>query len=105
LLEAVVITVAGGVILAALGFGARWARRRIDERRIWRWLRANTRDEPTRSHATVARLADGVRLPEERVLRACIASRRVFRSTGDPSLWSAWRAEPERPEPRIWFLD
>ena len=90
-----VVTVVGGAILGLLVWGAGWARGRHDRRRVYNWLRANTRNEPDESHVDTVKLAKATRLPEERVRRACMSDDRILRAPGDRELWSVWRAEPQ----------
>jgi hypothetical protein len=93
-LESVAVTVVGAVTLGALGFAWRRGTHCVDQIRVARWLFANTKDEPGESHLEVSQIAAGVRLNEDRVLRACIASKRIHRSHQSPRLWSVWREEP-----------
>lgn len=97
-----VTTVIGGIILAIiLGFSrilsGAVARLRLigDRRKVRRWLTQNTKDEPGESHATVSRISEGVGLYEERVARACFASKHILRSERSPDNWSVWRKEPQ----------
>ena len=95
MIEGILVTVVAAILFAALTFGWRLALARSDQKRVHRWLLEHTRDEPGESHVEVSTLAAGVRLPEERLIRACIASKPILRSTRDPNLWSIWRAEPQ----------
>lgn len=87
-------------LLAALVMwcGARlyklWERRR-DARKIRNWLRSNTKDEPGDTHRSTLDISAGTRLPEVRVLCACLADQQILRSQSKPDLWSIWRAEPQ----------
>lgn len=87
--------VAIAVVLAALGWIWMYARDVRDRRRVEQWMRANTVDEPGRSHVDTLTIAKGVALPEPRVLQACMTGRRIFRSTGQSGHWSVWREEPQ----------
>lgn len=66
-----------------------------DRRRVHAWLSASTKDEPGESHVDTLTIAKGVRLPEDRVRRACMTDPRVFRTTAGPELWSIWRQEKQ----------
>ena len=92
---AVVASVVSAGIVGMLWWFVAGGRGTLDRWKIRRWLRANTRDEPRESHVTTAPLAKGTRLPEDRVRRACMSDRRVYRFPGPPEQWSIWRAGPE----------
>ncbi len=70
-------------------------RRRTDAARIHAWLRANTKDEPHKSHRSAEAIADRTGIPKHRVVAACLVDKRIFQSKGDASLWSVWREERE----------
>ena len=96
-----VVTVAGGLIVALIGFlgGVAWTRRQDarDRDRVVAWLQQHTRDEPGLSHVDAKEIAKGTALPLERVVAACFSDGRIFRyqrPTGD-ELWSVWSSEPE----------
>lgn len=95
MLEAILIAIAGAVAVAILGFATHRLRGFADQVRVRRWLVANTKDGPGESHVAVSVISSGIRLPEDRVLRACIASKHVLRSQHDRTLWSVWRSEPQ----------
>ena len=85
------------MVEAALGwFGpllAQWN----DRRRVRAWLKANTRDEPGKSHLPTGAIAKGARLTEERARAACFTDppiRRFVNPDGSKT-WSVWREEPE----------
>lgn len=67
----------------------------LDRRKIYQWLRTNTRDEPQESHVTIETLAKGTRLPEDRVRGACMADPRIHYFHGQKECWSVWRKEPQ----------
>jgi hypothetical protein len=85
-------------IVSAAAVGLLWwfvarVRASVDRRKVYKWLRANTRDEPGESHVTTETVAKGTRLPEERTRRACMSDPRIHRLQGQPERWSVWRAE------------
>jgi hypothetical protein len=92
-----------GIVSAAaiglLSWGALLAKSKTrdawDRRKLYHWLRSNTRDEPGESHVDTLTIAKGTRLPEERVRRACMSDDRVYRSSDEPEKWSVWRKEPQ----------
>jgi hypothetical protein len=78
-----------------IAWGGRYLFRGRLGRRARAWLRANTVDEPGRSHATTDRLAVALRVAPEDVRHACRQQRDLHQSSQDPDLWSVWRAEPQ----------
>jgi hypothetical protein len=89
-----------GIVAGLLGWSAlrlkNQVRDAVDRRKVYRWLRSNTRDEPGESHVNDLRtVSKGTRLPEERVLRACMSDERIHRFPNDPDRWSVWRKEPQ----------
>jgi hypothetical protein len=87
-------------VFSAAGVGLLWwlvalARTGLDRRKVYNWLRTNTRDEPGESHATTETLAKGTRVSEDRVRRVCMSDRRIYRLDGNPEQWSVWRKEPQ----------
>ena len=94
MLVTVATTLVSAVILGAFWWFVAGGKGTLDRWRVRRWLRANTHDEPGKSHATTEPLAKGSRLPEDRVRRACMSDRRVYRFPGPPEQWSIWRVKP-----------
>ena len=87
-------------VASAAAVGLLWwivarVRATLDRRKVHKWLRANTRDEPGESHVTIEALAKGTRLPEDRARRACMSDPRVHRLQGQPERWSVWRTDPQ----------
>jgi len=70
-----------------------WERRR-DSGKVRDWLRSNTRDESGDTHRSTLEISTGTRLPEVRVLQACLGDPQILRSQTQPNLWSIWRKEP-----------
>jgi hypothetical protein len=66
-----------------------------DRRKVYTWLKANTRDEIGHSHVDTVTVAKGTRLSEERVRRACMSDRRIHRFANEPEQWSVWRPKPQ----------
>ena len=95
ILVAVLIFAAVGVLgwVATLAKGG--VRDRLDRRKVYHWLRSNTRDEPGESHADATTVAKGTRLSEERVRRACMSDQRIHRFSNGQERWSVWRKEPQ----------
>jgi hypothetical protein len=91
-------TIVGGVALAVLGWFWVAGRSWNDRRRVHAWLKANTRDEPGKSHRPTAEIAKGTQLNEDRARAACLKERRIFRNAAPDGseTWSVWRGEPER---------
>ena len=87
-------------VASAAAVGLLWwivarVRATLDRRKVHKWLRTNTRDEPGESHVTTETLAKGTRLPEDRARRACMSDPRVHHLEGQPERWSVWRAESQ----------
>jgi hypothetical protein len=97
--EPILVAVASGVVIGLLGWAATlFSRRRreiLDRRKVYQWLRLNTRDEPGESHVGTPTLAKGTRLSEDRVRHACMSDVRIYRFSGEPEQWSIWREEPQ----------
>ena len=91
----IIVAILSSVILGVLGWFVAWLRAMADRRRVYEWLRSNTRDEPGESHVDLPTLAKGTRLQEERVRRACFSDKRILRSPSGLELWSVWREEPK----------
>lgn len=73
----------------------RFSRRRIDSRRVRKWLEANSQDDPGESHRSLREISEALRITEERVEMACLADDRIFRSSVKPEQYSIWRKEPQ----------
>jgi hypothetical protein len=93
--DKIVITVLSSVAIALLGWLVTRTRAMVDRRRVYAWLRSNTRDEPGESHVDILTLVKGTRLPEERVSRACFSNKWIHRSSGSSEQWSVWREQPQ----------
>jgi len=91
ILLAAAVALLGGILALVRVRG----RALLDRRRVYRWLRCYTRDEPGESHVDTSTLAKGTRLPEDRVRLACMSDRRVYRLPKGPEEWSIWREEPQ----------
>ena len=62
---------------------------------MYRWLKANTRDESGQSHLDLLTISKGTGLSEERVRRACMSDKRIYVFGKEPNLsFSVWRQEP-----------
>ena len=66
-----------------------------DRKKVYEWLRLNTRDEPGQSHVDTITLGKGTQVTEERVRKACMSDQRIYRSSSEPERWSVWRQEPQ----------
>lgn len=88
-----ILAVISFVAVGTLGWLAQQVRERLDRRAVIQWLRNNTNDEPNRSHVDTATIAKGTCRPEDRVRRACMADRQIYRLAETPELWSIWRQE------------
>lgn len=67
----------------------------FDRYKIYKWLKANTKDEPGESHVDTITIAKGNKLSENRVRIACIAHQKIYRYSNGKELWSVWRKEPQ----------
>lgn len=84
-----------GAVVGWLGHESRTRLRRwADGRKVYRWLDANTKDAGGKSHKSTGEISDGVRLPEDRVLSACIAHKHIYRSALRRDRWSIHCKEP-----------
>lgn len=95
MVEGIVGTVVGGILLAGLVFLAKTLGLKRDQRRVLKWLERNTEDEPGSSHVTLSSISNGVCLPEKRVRKVCVSCPRILRSQEDSTKWSIWREEPQ----------
>jgi hypothetical protein len=66
-----------------------------DGNAVFNWLKANTHDEPGKSHKTLFEISNGIRLSEERVQKACLQNKKIFQSIESPGNYSTWRVEPQ----------
>ncbi len=87
-------------VSSALAVGLLWwlvarVRAKLDRRKVYNWLRANTRDEPQESHVTTETLAKGTGLSEDRARCACMSDPRIHYLPGQEKCWSFWRKEPQ----------
>ncbi len=64
-----------------------------DSINVYRWLQANTQDEPYKSHKTLLEISNGTRIPEERVQKACLSNTKIMQSVNAPGSYSIWRVE------------
>lgn len=92
--ENIFIAVAASVCTAGVLLLAKCLRDMWDRRRVYQWLRENTRDEPGESHTDIATLAKGTCLPEDRARAACMTHKGIYRNARGPQEWSVWRQEP-----------
>lgn len=93
--DAIVTAVLSTLAIGLLGWlGARF-RSVLDRKRVYRWLRSNTQDEPGQSHVDTVTLVKGTCLPEDRVRRACMSDQRIYHLAQQPEQWSVWRKEPQ----------
>ena len=76
----------------------------FDGEKVYKWLKANTRDEPHESHKTLLEIITGTRLPEERVKNACLKNKKIFHSLSDQGTYSTWRQEPQSVYEKRGFL-
>jgi len=97
--DQILMAVLSSLVIGLLGWVAVLLRGRVremlDRRKVYGWLRSNTRDEPRESHVDTSTLAKGTRLPEERVRHACMSDDRIYRFSDEPEQWSIWREEPQ----------
>ncbi len=92
---AVAIAILSFIAVGVIGWIITKIRAWVDRRNVYLWLRSNTKDEPRESHVDTATLAKGVRLPEDRIRRACMSDKRIYRFCKDSEQWSVWREEPQ----------
>ncbi len=64
-----------------------------DSINVYRWLQANTQDEPHKSHKTLLEISNGTRISEERVKAACLKNTKIMQSIDFPGRYSIWRIE------------
>jgi hypothetical protein len=64
-------------------------------RKIYQWLKDNTRDELEESHKSLLEISNGTRLSEEQVREACLKNTKIMQSTSKPGNYSIWRVEPQ----------
>lgn len=99
MVEAVVVTIISGLILAAILAVARHFCKDYkltrQKKALVSWLRATTRDEPGESHRSVSEAANELGISPEEVNRLVSQTEEIFRSQSKPELISIWRKEPE----------
>jgi hypothetical protein len=93
--EGIVTAVISALTIGLLGWLGARLRAILDRRKVYQWLKANTKDEPHESHVDTVTLAKGTRLPEDRVRRACMSEERIYHLMQEPEQWSVWRKDPQ----------
>lgn len=95
----VIIIVLTTILVIGLGWLMNFLRVRLQEvihrRRVIKWLQHNTKDEPGASHKNTKTIAKETGMLEERVHRACMSHKGIYRFNGPPEQWSVWREEPQ----------
>ena len=59
-----------------------------DRRKVFRWLSANTRQEPGMTHVGTAVMARALGMSEERVREVCLSSPTIVRGGGTREEWA-----------------
>jgi len=91
----IIVVVVGALLCWSATDIKNWVRQRLDQEKVYRWLKSNTRDEPHESHVDLLAICKGTGLPEERARAACIRDKRIYVFGKEPERWSVWREEPE----------
>jgi hypothetical protein len=91
----IIVVVVGALLCWSATDIRNWGRQRLDQRKIYEWLKSNTRDYPGESHVELLKICKGARLPEERAREACMSDERIHLFGKEPQLWSVWREEPQ----------
>ena len=85
----------GALIAPVFSLLCKQVNRWRNKQRIYKWLCANTRDEPGESHLNSHKIAKGTELTEDIVIQCCMTDSRILNSPYDKSLWSVWREAPQ----------
>jgi hypothetical protein len=93
--DGVVIGGAGGAIAGLtvwlVDFVHKWSADKIEGRRVYRWLKANTRNEDGHEFRSTRAIASWNNLTEDRVREVCSLHPRIFLSTGNQEdMWSVY---------------
>jgi hypothetical protein len=91
ILTGIILLSVSGTATALFG----WLRCRREGKKIEKWLRENTKDEPGKSHRTVANIARVLGMHEDHVNKAIAKKPAIYRSSKNNAEVSVWRAEPE----------
>ncbi len=67
----------------------------LDQRKIYKWLEENTKDEPNECHVNTMEIAKKTGISEDRVKRACVLHKKIFCFSKNENEWSIWREEPK----------
>src|SRR6266536_3000819 len=93
--DGVIIGAAGGAIAGLMLWGVEFVHQKsveaIEKRRVYRWLKANTRSEDGHQFRSTRTIASWTNLTEERVRYICSVHPRIYLSTGPKEdLWSLY---------------
>lgn len=93
--NAIVTAIISFIAVGLLGWLVARGRAILDRRKVYQWLRFNTRDEPGESHVDTPTIAKAIRVPEDRVRRACMSDQRIYHFPNEKEQWSVWQKEPQ----------
>ena len=93
--DGIIVGGAGGAIAGFVLWFSDYARSKIaewiDKRRVYRWLKANTRNETGHQYRSTRAIASWTNLTEDRVRYICSVHTKIYLSTGPKEdLWSLY---------------
>ena len=94
-LDGIIVGAAGGAIAGLMLWGVEYLHTKIvelgEKRRVYRWLKANTRNEDGREFRSTRAIASWTNLTEERARYICSIHPKIYLSTGPKEdLWSLY---------------
>ena len=93
--NAIIISVISSIVIAFLWWLIAKGRDFMDRYKVYRWLKSNTSDTPDKSHVDTIEIAKGTKLSDDRVRKACMSCRKIYRYSNGKEKWSVWRKEPQ----------
>ena len=98
--DGIIIGGAGGAIAGLMLWLVQFAHEKvtfiIESNRIHKWLKENTKDEPSNQFRSTRAIASWNNLTEDRVRYLCSIDKRIFLSTGEKeNIWGIHSRKPK----------
>jgi hypothetical protein len=82
------------IILLLIWFKTKWMSK-FDSYRICKWLKSHTNNESGPTHVDTMEIAKGIGLSEDRVRKACMSCKKIYRYSNGKEQWSIWCEQPK----------
>jgi len=93
--DIIINTAISFIVIGLLGWFIAKSRNFIDRYKVYQWLKSNTSDTAGKSHVDTIEIAKGTKLSDDRVRKACMSCRKIYRYSNGKEKWSVWRKEPQ----------